>query len=403
MEIALNSVKSVNFNDRKVSKVLYSKDGTLIQVWPINKESHIAGILVESRTGRLQLLSESNVDGYGDGYGYAIISFNSIVLLRMLDGSLESVESENQHNVIPFKIETFAIGIACYFGEYSSLQGTGSMPEFKESFKIKGSGNFDKTITVYYGLDEDDIMFWEGTLMALTLRIPSCGIEDFKRLYCGAFYPYSLYFEELELIHVPNNVIDPRFWDSVLDEIKIINKNNIKELSSGMFEFMDLVETSIKGTYKLNYKVTENTGSEYKYFNIVVKSKANQSIVGTFVQEYHSENRIYFGVCQTFINKDSDIEKYIQTASSIIFEGKEINEIVEVNRILPKYPETANRKFSIAIPKNLESTINVELSISNVNEELEKIKEIEWDNIIYSIWQSKKSLERGKKYSLKIK
>lgn len=395
MEINLGSLKGVKFNNKEVSKVFYQHDGTPVQVWPIGKELLVAGIMVESKHDKLQLLSESE--------NTAEISFNSIVLLKVTDGTLESVITDGQHQrVIPFKIENFAIGITCYFGEYSSFQGTGWMPTHTEEVRVRGLRGSYKSLNISYGLDENNIMFWEGNITNLTLRIPACGIEGFKKLYCGAFYPNSLYFEALELCYVPSDIIDSRVWNSVENKIKEIGNNEIGEISNGMFKYMDLAETSLHGTYDLTYKLSENIENEYKWFNIVVRSKANQLIVGTFVQEYHNENRIYFGVCQAFINKNSDTEKYIQTASSVIFEGKELNEEVFVTKNI-LVNEDINMKFSIAIPKPLENTISIKLSIANESVELENTTEIEWDNIRYSIRESKNELKKGETYLLKIK
>lgn len=239
----------------------------------------------------------------------------------------------------------------------------------------------NKTIIGYFYsiIDENNSILLEGGFPEKVIKIPSKGSSGSLKLY---FYPRC--FDD-SLFRKPNINIRTFSQYSVYEDFK-----NMPTLDLNIISSYDLInEDGLTATF--NYTISPNNSNEFKYATLFPEGLRIH-----FIQEYYSNNRIYFGYNYfvKYLSKNNFVQDNIhqiifQSSYEYLFHTS--GSIDLQSSINLDYGKKINKSWYLLIPQDLEGRFNIATSgEGNVGSEYTTndpniIFPIKWNDIIYKL------------------
>lgn len=266
-----------------------------------------------------------------------------------------------------YKFEDYGFGFLRSFGYNIWRGGSSSVPyEGTVTFTPSADNSLSKSLIIHSNADEDNTTFFRGLFTSKLIRVPALGLATRLTLQ---FYPYNFeseyYYNSTKGYIIEDNVGDT--VDDTLIKVSTVSETSLDSFNDGSAEVpMSAVDNGLECA--INISIQSNiTGKYKKTFLHFTRESDNVRVADMcgaevhFVQEYYSNNRIYYGnvpkqpnYWESYASYGHDDSKYDYifqfTNSEIVTDRKEISVKASEN--------TSARQNVLCVPVTLNHTIS---------------------------------------------
>lgn len=283
-----NPVENVNFNGISLDNLIYNN-----YQWSASEPLTIKPIFVSSDPFSYVITSF-------DYESYVHITGNNCFLAKAITGNKDLGNSTitNANNTATiFPVDNWGF-VFHKFSQYDQWEGgvSGGNYSFSETINHKRTSI---PITFNTKLDEDNVALLEGCYVNKVVKVPSKG--DSGQVIVN-LYPYT--FE--------SNYYSSSSTPSIPLYLFNYDTNTLSEYNQGDGIFTSLTSTQSGLDITINYSISQNNTNDFRDSVVVLYSDYCCHVLIHFLQEPHSENRIYFGqkVDSQYLFKDAVLEDY---------------------------------------------------------------------------------------------